>query len=416
MTSNDVESLQKSMAELQSPSHARANLHPATLALHADDALNVVTDVAPPLHLSTTFRYCNNPEELVPWSDNTLASLPATSHIYSRHTNPSSTRFETILTPLLHGHVVSYTSGLAALHAALVLLNPRRIAVSNGYHGSHGVIELQTRLNGLQKLPLDCPADELQQGDVILLETPINPHGTAFDIQHYANKAHARGAYLVVDSTFGPPSLQDPFRWGADVVLHSGSKYLGGHSDMLCGVLAVQRAEWKAQLVKDRLLLGSVMGNMEGWLGVRSLRTLEVRVQRQSANAARLVEFIHGALEMADADVKEGSEEAAVRAVVETVKHASLQEGEWVRRQMPNGFGTVFSITLREKQFAQLLPTKLRLFHHATSLGGVESLIEWRALTDPTVDQRLLRVSVGLENWEDLKADFVQAMTEVVKG
>ncbi|KLJ07042.1 cystathionine beta-lyase [Blastomyces silverae] len=155
---------------------------------------------------------------------------------------------------------------------------------------------------------------------------------------------------------------------------------------------------------------------MEGWLGVRSLRTLEVRVQRQSANAARLVEFIDGALRMAGADVKEGSEEAAVRAVVETVKHASLQGEEWVRRQMPNGFGTVFSITLREQRFSQLLPTKLRLFHHATSLGGVESLIEWRALTDPTVDQRLMRVSVGLENWEDLKADLVQAMREVVKG
>ncbi|PGH32252.1 cystathionine beta-lyase [[Emmonsia] crescens] len=412
MASNDVETLHNSMAELHPPSYAQ----PATLALHADDPLNVVTDVAPPLHLTTTFRYSNNPEDLIPWSDSTLANLPATSHIYSRHTNPNSTRFETILNPLLHGHVLSYTSGLAALHAALVFFNPRRISVGNGYHASHGVIALQTRLNGLQKLPLDCPVDELQQGDIILLETPVNPHGTAFDIQHYADKAHARGAYLIVDSTFGPPGLQDPFLWGADMVLHSGSKYLGGHSDLLCGVLVTKRAEWKERLVRDRLHLGSVMGNMEGWLGVRSLRTLEVRVQRQSANVARLVEFIDGALKMADADIKEGSEEAVVRAVVETVTHASLQEEEWVRRQMPNGFGTVFSITLREKRFSQLLPTKLRLFHHATSLGGVESLIEWRALTDPTVDQRLLRVSIGLENWEDLKGDLLQAMRGVMKG
>ncbi|EER42951.1 cystathionine gamma-synthase [Histoplasma capsulatum var. duboisii H88] len=391
--------------------------HPATLALHADDDLNVVADVAPPFHLSTTFRYSNNPDNLEPWSDNrTLANLPATSHIYSRHTNPNNTRFETILKSLLNGHVVSYSSGLAALHAALVFLNPRRIAVGDGYHGSHGVIAVHTRLSGLQKLALDCPADDLQRGDVILLETPVNPHGTAFNIQHYADKAHARGAYLLVDSTFGPPGLQDPFRWGADLVLHSGSKYLGGHSDMLCGVLAMKRAEWKSGLVGDRLLLGSVMGNMEGWLGVRSLRTLEVRVQRQSASAARLVEFIDGALRMAGADVKERSEEAIVHAVVETVQHASLQREEWVRKQMPNGFGTVFSITLREERFSRLLPTKLRLFHHATSLGGVESLIEWRAMTDPTVDQRLLRVSVGLENWEDLKGDLVQAMREVIKG
>ncbi|EEH36417.1 cystathionine gamma-lyase [Paracoccidioides lutzii Pb01] len=413
MAINNAESLSKVLANnLNLPNEPS----PATLALHADDSVNVLTDVAPPLHLSTTFRYSDNPEDLIPWSDSTLANLPATTHIYSRHTAPNTTRFETILSSLLHGHVIAYSSGLAALHAALVFLNPRRISVGYGYHGSHGVIDIQTRLNGLVKLPLNCDPDELQKGDAVLVETPINPHGTVFDIQHYADKAHARGAYLIVDSTFGPPGLQDPFLWGADLVLHSGSKYLGGHSDILCGVLVTKSQEWKDQLLVDRLHLGSVMGNMEGWLGVRSLRTLEVRVQRQSANAERLVRWIAAALSHHGPVFKEGSGEAAVSNVVESISHASLQEEAWVRRQMPNGFGPVFSITLKEVKYARLLPTKLRLFHHATSLGGVESLIEWRAMTDPTVDQRLLRISVGLEDWKDLKEDLMQAMRGVLEG
>ncbi|EEH18796.1 hypothetical protein PABG_01115 [Paracoccidioides brasiliensis Pb03] len=413
MAINNTESLSKALADnLNLPNEPRS----ATLALHADDSVNVLTDVAPPLHLSTTFRYSDNLEDLIPWSDSTLANLPATNHIYSRHTAPNTTRFETILSSLLRGHVIAYSSGLAALHAALVFLNPRRISVGDGYHGSHGVIDIQTRLNGLVKLPLHCDPDELQKGDAVLLETPINPHGTAFDIQHYADKAHARGAYLIVDSTFGPPGLQDPFLWGADLVLHSGSKYLGGHSDILCGVLVTKSQEWKDRLLVDRLHLGSVMGNMEGWLGVRSLRTLEVRVQRQSANAERLVRWMAAALSHHGPVFEAGSGEAAVREVVKSILHASLQKEEWVRRQMPNGFGPVFSITLKEVKYARLLPTKLRLFHHATSLGGVESLIEWRAMTDPTVDQRLLRISVGLEDWKDLKEDLMQAMRGVLEG
>jgi cystathionine beta-lyase/cystathionine gamma-synthase len=264
-----------------------------------------------------------------------------------------------------------------------------------------------SRLSGLQKLPLNCPAESLEAGDVILLETPVNPLGTAFSIEEYAKKAHSRGAFLVVDSTFAPPGLQDPFLWGADVVMHSGSKYFGGHSDLLCGVLAVKRGDWAKQLFEDRIALGSVMGSMESWLGTRSLRTLEVRVQRASANSAKLISWMHGAM-LAESPAV-GSEEMVVQSVVKTIYHASLQDGEWLERQMPNGFGPVFSIVLHKEEFAKVLPTKLCFFHHATSLGGVESLIEWRALSDSKVDRKLLRVSVGLENWEDLKEDLLQA-------
>ena len=333
------------------------------------------------------------------------AEFDGKNYVYSREFAPNATRFEAILSALLHGQVVSYTTGLAALHAALVLLNPRRISVGEGYHGSHEVIAVLSRLSGLEKLPLDCPRESLGKGDVILLETPVNPLGTAFSIEAYAQKAHARGAYLIVDSTFAPPGIQDPFLWGADIVMHSGSKYFGGHSDLLCGVLATKRQDWTKQLLEDRVALGNVMGNLESWLGVRSLRTLEVRVQRASLNTSHLVTWLNRALHAAAPD----SEQQIIQSVLGTIYHASLQEEPWVRKQMPNGFGTVFAVVLRDEEFARALPSRLQFFQHATSLGGVESLIEWRALSDSRVDRKLLRVSVGLENWEDLKDDLLQA-------
>ena len=304
-----------------------------------------------------------------------------------------------------------------------MFLNPKRIAIGDGYHGCHGVIEVHSKLTGLKKLPLDCPADELQAGDVVHLETPLNPTGYAYNIKEYAEKAHSRGAYLTVDATFGPPPLQDPFEWGADIIMHSGTKYVGGHSDMLCGILAVHpdrvKEGWFENLTKERLFLGNVLGNMEGWLGIRSIRTLEVRLERQSSNATKLVAWLNAALHPEKASgsstgdaTLSSANSGAVRDVVAKIEHASLQEEDikdgWLLKQMPNGFGPVFSITLKEEIFARRFPSKLGLFHHATSLGGVESLIEWRTMTDATVDTRLLRLSIGLEGWEDLRDDLLQ--------
>jgi cystathionine gamma-synthase len=277
------------------------------------------------------------------------------------------------------------------------------------------VIDLHKKMHGVKTVDLHADdaawdAAGLGKGDLVHLETPINPTGIAFPIAHFAARAHARGALLSIDSTFGPPGLQDPFKWGADVVMHSGTKYIGGHSDMLCGILATAQNEDGLKrsrvLREERLFLGSVMGNLEGWLGVRSLRTMELRVQRQSSNADKLVQWL------------DGSEDEAVKKVVNKVAHASLQKDdfEWLEKQMPNGYGPVFSIYMRTVSQARQLPSKLRLFHHATSLGGVESLIEWRRMSDTGVDETLLRVSVGIENWEDLKEDLLAAFKAVANG
>ncbi|KAL9127534.1 MAG: hypothetical protein Q9217_003602 [Psora testacea] len=401
---------------------------PATLAVHADNVLNVGSDVAPALHVSSTFRYASDPDELVATQDlKVCLSSPQLSqvyphftmldtHIYSRETAPNFTRLETLLQSLLTASAVTYTSGLAALHAAYVYLNPKNISIGRGYHGSHGVLALHTRIAGAKVLSLECDAQDLGAGDVIHLETPVNPTGEAFSIKKYAEKAHSRGAYLLVDATFGPPGLQEPFSLGADLVMHSGTKYIGGHSDMLCGVLASRNEEWIHDLREERTYLGSVLGNMEGWLGTRSVRTLALRVERQSVSATKLVSWLDGLLK-GEAHGSRTKDCGVVQQVVEKVHHASLQHLDmkpWLEEQMPNGFGPVFAITMKTEESARSLPSKCKLFHHATSLGGVESLIEWRAMSDDTVDRRLVRVSIGVEGWSDLKDDLMEAFGALV--
>ena len=229
-------------------------LSPSTQAIHADDPLNLLTDVAPPIHVSTTFRYDKDPLQLRPYYERPEPVFAAGEHIYSRHTTHSTSRFEKILSVLLKNPCLTYSSGLASFNALITFVNPKRVAIGAGYHGCHGVLRLQQRLSGLQLLPLDCKPQDLQEGDLIHLETPVNPTGLAFNIEHYAEIAHSRGAYLSVDATFAPPPLQDPFKHGADLVMHSGTKYIGGHSDLLCGVLAVNRKEWMPKLLEDRVV------------------------------------------------------------------------------------------------------------------------------------------------------------------
>ncbi|WYZ42903.1 hypothetical protein EsH8_VI_000602 [Colletotrichum jinshuiense] len=386
----------------------------ATRTVHADDGISAQRDVAPAMHVSTTFKYNRDPDTLRSAEEVDLSDL-STSHIYSRYSAPNTTRFEAVLSSVLGGPALSYSSGLSAFHAMLVYLNPKRVAIGGGYHGCHGVIRVLAKLNGLKQLELDeASLDQLEAGDVLHVETPLNPTGEARNLAYFADKARAKGAYLTVDATFAPPPLQNPLDLGADIVMHSGTKYFGGHSDMLCGVLAVHPKhadKWIPELHLERCFIGSVMGSMEGWLGVRSMRTLELRVQRQSQSATSLVRWLDDEIRRDPAGV--------VGSVVAKVQHASLQKedleqgDQWLKKQMPGGFGPVFALLLKDAADAKRLPSKMALFHHATSLGGVESLIEWRAMSDSTCDKRLLRVSIGVEGWEDLRDDLVQGFEQL---
>lgn len=294
----------------------------------------------------------------------------------------------------------------------MCLLRPKRIFISEGYHGVHRGIALMERLIGVQKLTFDG-LDQLDAGDIVHVETPLNPSGVARNLEYYAEKAHAKGAYLIVDSTFAPPPLQNPLKQGADLVMHSGTKYIGGHSDMLCGLLVIPQhrvdAGWAETLIEDRRTYGSVMGNLESWLGLRSLRTLYLRVRKQSATATQLVAWVSAEMQRPD---------CVIAKTIEKVEHASIQhealkEG-WLQRQMPGGYGPVFSVWARKAEVAQRLPSRLYVFQHATSLGGVESLMEWRAMSDKGRDPQVLRVSCGVEDVADMKADILQALESLL--
>lgn len=350
-------------------------LRPDTIALHADAAVESDPDVAPPLHVSTTFAADNG------------AGL-----VYARDEQPTRRRLEAVLGALEGGHAVAYASGQAAATAALLDLRPRRVAIQpGGYHGTHAAIAALRPL-GIEEAPLDGPPS---RGDVVWLETPRNPTCEVQDIAAHAARAHAAGALVVVDGTFATPVLQKPLDLGADLVLHSVTKLLSGHSDALCGVLVARDADLAGRLHRARTVSGAVPGALEAWLALRGLRTLGVRVRRQTETATRLASWLEPR--------------------VARVWHPSLRShpGHDLAARQMRGPGPILSIELATEEAARDLPRRLSLFRDATSLGGVESLVDWRRKHDPEAPPALLRLSVGLEDPEDLERDLERGLAEV---
>jgi len=353
-------------------------LSPDTVALHGDRGVEPAPDVAPPIHLSTTFD-ADNDQGLV----------------YARNDQPTRRRLEAVLGALEGGQAVLYASGQAASTAALLHLRPRRVAIARGgYHGSHLVLDA-LRPFGVEKVALDAAVGP---GDLVWLETPKNPTCEVEDVAAHAARAHAAGARLLVDGTFATPVLQLPLALGADVVLHSVTKFLSGHSDALGGVLVAREPSLAEALRAARTVTGAVPGALETWLALRGVRTLALRVERQSATAARLAAWLEPR--------------------VARVWHPSLPSHpghDVARRQMRAG-GPVLAIELGTEARARALPGALRLFRDATSLGGVESLVEWRRKHDAEAPPGLLRLSVGLEDPADLEADLERGLAAVAGG
>ncbi|KAJ8096685.1 Cys/Met metabolism PLP-dependent enzyme-domain-containing protein [Lipomyces tetrasporus] len=374
------------------------DLRIASLSVHADDSYAMVSDVAPPLHVSTTYHYNSDPSKLKSAREHDIRiKTDESSFIYSRFGNPVVERVEAVLSAILNGHAVVYSSGLAAYTGSLAYYHPKRLSIGDGYHGCHGVAHIFTRFSGLEEVPLYD--DSVSEGDLVHVETPINPTGQSVDLAKAVDFARSRGAKILVDATFAPPPLQDPFEFGVDMVMHSATKYLGGHSDLLAGVLVTKDPTVRDALLRDRGLLGGAPGNFEAWLLLRSLRTFKMRVETQAKNAGKIVAWLDTAIKNKEIPV------------LTKVYHSSLQTEEFVRKQLKTGlFGPTFSIEVESKDIARAVPSRLKLFHHATSLGGVESLIEWRAMTDASVSETLLRLSIGVEDADDLIADLKAAL------
>jgi cystathionine beta-lyase/cystathionine gamma-synthase len=367
--------------------------------------------VSPSISVTTSFRQTESPEFTVQdYLEHTELVRSSNVHVYSRISQSVSTRVEHVLSKINGGYATTYGSGLAASYAVLTLLQPRGIAIRGGYFGVHQVIQTYGRDRGIKIVDWD---DDFEGIDLCWVETPVNPTGEARNLQYYADKIHSCGGRLVVDSTFAPPPLQYPFKFGADIILHSASKYLGGHSDLLGGVLIVKSpGEW-GKLQLDRIALGGVLGSLESWLLLRSLRTLHLRVPRQSANATVLAQWLNNIA----STPKGQSFDGVMGGVIKKVWHSSLQKEDasgWSpNQQMEGGHSPTFAILLENADVASSLPLSLKVFTAATSLGSVESLIEQRARSSPGEDPRLVRISVGVEDVSDLKQDLRNALQAV---
>ena len=343
-----------------------------TLALHADDGLEHTADVAPPIHVSTTFEAGN---------ENGL--------VYAREDQVTRRRLEAVLSALEGGTAVTYASGQAATFAALLQLRPSRVAMARGgYHATRAAVAAL----GLAEIPLDAP---LGPGDLVWLETPKNPTCELADVAAHAARAKVAGARLAVDSTFATPVLQSPLALGADLVMHSSTKFLSGHSDALGGVLVAREPALGEALRKARTVSGGVMGALETWLTLRGVRTLSLRVWRQSDTATRLAAFLEPR--------------------VARVWHPSLSShpGHALARAQMRGGGPMLSIELSSEERARALPGALELFRDATSLGGVESLAEWRRKFDAEAPAGLVRLAVGIEDPGELEQDLAAGLARV---
>ena len=352
-------------------------------------------EVAPAVHLSTTY-------------ERDLDGGFSRGYDYIRPDNPSRRALEQCIAALEGGaDATAYASGSGASLAVFSLLRPgdHVLAPVESYHGTAKQLRDIVGPMGVSHSFIDMTNGEVvrkaltDKTRLVWIETPSNPMLNVSDIETIAELAHGRGAVVCVDNTFATPVWQKPFELGADLVMHSSTKYFGGHSDVMGGaVVARDRGGLSDQLRDYQGTSGNVPSPFDCWLVRRSLTTLSCRVRAQTHTAARLVQFLHK------------------HRAVERVFYPGLEShpGHELARKQMSGFGAMLSFCVRGgRDEAFTVAGRTKLFTRATSLGGVESLIEHRKSVEgprSVTPENLLRVSVGLENAEDLIADLDEAL------
>ena len=352
--------------------------------------------VVPPIHPSTTYARDGRYE---------LQGFE-----YSRDANPTGRRVEEVLA-MLEGaeDALVFGSGLAGVSTFFetVRTGERVVAPRVMYHGAADWLRRLAERRGLEVSFFDATEPDaleraVQAGEtaVVWIEPSVNPTWDVIDVRAAAEAAHAAGAILAVDATVTPAVTLRALDLGADIVFHSGTKYLAGHSDVTAGVLATRAVDARWEEIRHaRTLMGGVLGPFESWLLLRGMRTLHVRYERQAANAMAIARhFEH-------------------HPRLEAVLYPGLESHsghETAARQMEGGFGAMLSLLIAgNADDAKGVATRTRLFVPATSLGGVESLIEHRATVEgpnSIVPANLLRISVGIERVDELIADLEQAL------
>jgi cystathionine gamma-synthase len=313
---------------------------------------------------------------------------------YQRYSHAAGTEAERVLGELDGGHALLFGSGSAAITCVtLALLSPGdTVALAQDAYYGTGILLHTLERWGLRVVEFDQTGGPAPRGvQVVWLETPSNPLLTFPDLDAQIEAAHAAGARVVVDATAATPILLRPLEHGADIVVHSATKYLGGHSDLLAGVAVCRETVDHEHLLGFRGRSGIGVAPDVAWLLLRGLRTLAVRIERQSATALELARRLDG------------------HPAVFRVNYPGLDDP--VAATYLDAFGGLLSFEVADGAAARTVETSTQVILNATSLGGVESLIESRHRWEPErVSPGLLRLSVGLEDVEDLWADLDQAL------
>jgi len=380
-----------------------------TELIHADRDAAGYGDVTPPIYQTSTFSF-DDAQSMA-----RAAHAPGFERFYTRHGNPNHGQVERVLAAIEGGEAAMVSaSGMGAISATAVALTKAGdhvVAQRVTYAGTRSLLTSVLSRFGVDVTFVD-QADTAAfkmamrpNTTLVMLESPSNPLLGITDIEAVASIAHDAGALVTVDNTIATPVNQRPIGLGADVVLHSATKYLGGHSDLIAGV-AVSSKALIARIWETHHILGATLGPFDAWLLLRGLRTLEMRVARHNDNALRLAQFLENHPRVAR---------------VYYPGLASHGQHELAARQM-NGFGGLLSFEV-DGTFddARRVIDKLSLVHSAVSLGGVESLIAQPAAMWPNIPDSpesrlmgiipsLLRLSVGVERIDDLIADFDRAL------
>ena len=380
-----------------------------TRAVHAGKAENRTRAVAPPIWQTTTFS-ADSSEHFAE-----IASAVRPAEFYTRYGNPTHREVEATLVALEGGEAALLTSsGMGAIFTALMSVlraGDHVVAQTNHYAGAMTLFEDMPAHFGVEVTLVDQTLTEEFAGAmrpntrVVYAESPTNPLMQVTDLRAVAELARARGATTIVDNTFATPVNQRPLEFGFDAVVHSATKYLGGHSDLTAGVIVSSR-EFVERAWHFSLLAGSILSPFDGWLLLRGLRTLGLRVERHNSNALALARFLE------------------TRPEVARVNYPGLEshpQHALARAQM-SGFTGMLSAELRGGfEAAERLISRLRLATNAASLGGTETLIVhpaamWRGymtaeeLRARGLNDSLVRISVGVEDEQDLIKDFARAL------
>jgi len=373
-----------------------------TIALHAGQEPDEATGaVVPPIHQSSTFK------------QDGVGRLRG-GYEYSRSANPTRAALEELLAAIEGGtRGLAFASGLAAEDAVLrALCRPGDHVVipNDAYGGTYRLLSQVHQPWGLESTPVPITSADAVRAAmrpstrVVWVETPTNPLLSIADIEQLAAIAHESDALLVVDNTFASPYLQQPLAFGADVVVHSTTKYLGGHSDVVGGALVTADTELGERLQYHQNAMGAVAGPFDSWLVLRGIKTLAVRMDRHNENGAAVAELLQA------------------HPAVTSVLYPGLPHhpGHHVAARQMRGFGGMVSFRVAGgEQQALDVVNRTNVFILAESLGGVESLIEHPGrMTHASVTGSplevpgdLIRLSVGLEHRDDLVADLQQALS-----